>query len=398
MRILVVNSGSSSIKYRLFEMRGEKVLAKGLIANIGGDGAASAPTKDRPAPRHIKDHDEGLDVLFKRLESASAARDGWRPDAIGHRVVHGGAAFDTPVIIDGVVCAAISEQAVLAPLHNPANLAGIYAARRRQPDVPQVAVFDTTFHHGMPAIASTYALPQELARLHGIRRYGFHGTNCAWCLAVVAVHVKQPAESLNVIVAHLGAGASVTAIRAGRSVDTSMGMSPLEGLMMQTRCGDLDPTILLQLLRSGMSVVDLDHLLNHRSGVLGICGESDMLTVSKKSRTGDRDATFAREMYAYRVQKYISAYASVAWPLDALVFTGGVGENDARIRATVCNGLRHLGIALDQASNNQAPIEPAYSIGAGSSSAEVVVVPANEELQIARETVTAVRKAQAGTH
>lgn len=393
MRVLVVNSGSSSIKYQLFDMRGENVLAKGLIANIGGEGSAAAPTKDMPAPEHVKNHDEGLDVVFRAIESAGAAPDAWRPDAIGHRVVHGGAAFDAPVIIDDSVCAAIGEQAILAPLHNPANLAGIYAARRRQPDVPQVAVFDTAFHHGMPPIASTYALPQEVARRHGIRRYGFHGTNCAWCLAAVAAHLKRPAESLNVIVAHLGAGASVTAIRAGRSVDTSMGMSPLEGLMMQTRCGDIDPTVLLQLLRSGMDLADLDHLLNYRSGVMGICGEADMLTVARRSLEGDRDATFAREMYSYRVQKYISAYASIVWPLDALVFTGGVGENDTWVRAMVCDGLRQLALRLDPALN-ETQAETVRSIRAGGSGADILVVPANEELQIARETVGVVLAAR----
>ncbi|MGD0024413.1 MAG: acetate/propionate family kinase [Xanthobacteraceae bacterium] len=397
MHVLVVNSGSSSIKYQLFDMRGEQVLAKGLIANIAPEESVTAAATEAPAPRHVKNHEEGLKELFTAIESAGAARKGWRLDAIGHRVVHGGPRFDAPVIIDDAVCQAIGEQAILAPLHNPANLAGILAARRHQPELPQVAVFDTAFHHGMPAIASTYALPRPLARQHGIRRYGFHGTNCAWSLAAAASYLKRDAESLNIIVAHLGAGASVTAIRAGRSVDTSMGMSPLEGLMMQTRCGDIDPAILLQLLRSGLSLAELDHQLNFHSGVMGICGEGDMLTVARRSLAGDRDAMFAREMYAYRASKYISGYAGIVWPLDALVFTAGIGENDSWVRAAVCRQLRHLGIKLDPALNDLAPTRDVRSVRAGPSEVDVLVVPANEELQIARETVATVLTAQSRT-
>jgi len=390
MRVLVVNSGSSSIKYQLFDMRDERVLAKGLIAGITPEGAAAA--KDEAPAKPVKNHEAGLKELFAALDAAGAAR----LDAIGHRVVHGGAAFGAPVVIDDAVCAAIAAQAVLAPLHNPANLAGILAARRHQPDLPQVAVFDTAFHHGMPAIASTYALPQEVARRHGIRRYGFHGTNCAWCLVATAEHLKREPASLNIIVAHLGAGASVTAVRAGQSIDTSMGMSPLEGLMMQTRCGDIDPAILLQLLRAGMSPAELDRLLNFRSGVMGICGEADMLTVARRSLAGDPDATLAREMYCYRAAKYIGAYAGVVWPLDALVFTAGVGENDAWVRARICDGLQQLGLRLDPALN-AAPSETVRSISGGGSGPEILVVPANEELQIARETIAVLRAASRPT-
>lgn len=392
MYVLVVNSGSSSIKYQLFDMRDEQVLAKGLIANITPAGSAAIPAKNEAAAKPVKDHEAGLKEVFAALETASVGPRGRAFDAIGHRVVHGGPEFDAPILIDDAVCAAIAAQSVLAPLHNPANLAGILAARRHQRDLPQVAVFDTAFHHGMPVVAATYALPQAIACQHRIRRYGFHGTNCAWCLAASAAHLQRDPASLNIIVAHLGAGASVTAVRAGRSADTSMGMTPLEGLMMQTRSGDIDPGILLQLLRAGLNPAELDHLLNFRSGVMGICGEADMLAVARRSLTGDPDATLARDMYCYRAAKYIGAYAGTVWPLDALVFTGGVGENDAWVRTRICDGLQQLGLRLDPALNAM-PAENLRSIRGSGAGAEILVVPANEELQIARETVAVLRTA-----
>ena len=392
MRVLVVNSGSSSIKYQLLEMATEQVVAKGLIAHLTLDPPSSASAAPAAAPH--KNHAAGLEELFATLDAAGAGPKAGAIAAIGHRIVHGGARFAAPTLIDDAVCEAIAAQSVLAPLHNPANLAGILAARQRLPDVPQVAVFDTAFHHGIPAVAATYALPPSVARAHGIRRYGFHGTNCAWCLAAAADHFGRPPGELNLIVAHLGAGASVTAIRAGRSIDTSMGMTPLEGLMMQTRSGDIDPAVPLLLLRNGMSAAEIDQLLNFRSGVGGICGESDMLTVARRSLAGDPDASFARDMYGYRAAKYIGAYAGLVWPLDALVFTAGVGENDARIRAQICARLPQLGITLDPALN-EASAPRLRAIGAPDSRTAVLVIPANEELQIARETVSVLAAARA---
>jgi acetate kinase len=339
-RILVVNTGSSSVKYQLIDMAGEHVLAKGQVAGIGGA---------------VRDHDSALATVFDELGSV-------RPDAVGHRVVHGGTRFSRPVLVDDAVLEAIEALTPLAPLHNPANVAGIRSARLRLPKVPHVAVFDTAFHHTIPAVAATYGLPLDLAVQHGIRRYGFHGTNCAWCLSQVALELGRPPATLNLIVAHLGAGASITAIRRGISVDTSMGMTPLEGVMMQTRSGDVDPGALLHLLRSGMSADALDELLNHRSGLKGLAGEADMKALADRSAAGDEAAAFAREVYCYRIAKAIASYVPLTWPLDALVFTGGIGENDGDVRAKIYDALRELNLG------------------------RVLVVPANEELQIARET------------
>lgn len=377
MRVLVLNSGSSSIKYKLFDMPGEAVVAMGVISGIdaeAGDGAG---------------YERGLAAIFAALSAMAA--DGGRVDAIGHRVVHGGADFSAPVLIDDAVTATIAADVGLAPLHNPANLKGIAAARKARPGVPQIAVFDTAFHRTMPSVAATYPLPRDVAQRHGIRRYGFHGTSCAWSLAAAAAHFARPEEELNLIVAHLGAGASVTAVRAGRSVDTSMGLTPLEGVMMQTRAGDIDPAIVVALMRAGMTADDIDHLLNHESGVKAISGEADMRRVAERAAKGDADAAFAREMYAHRVAKYVGAYAGLVWPLDALVFTGGVGENDAAMREAICARLPQLGLNLDRDRNAEPADGGVRRISAADSRPEVLVIRANEELQIARETVDLVR-------
>jgi len=383
MRVLVLNSGSSSIKYKLFNMAKERVLAEGHIADIGGEGL------DASGRRRALDHDEGLELVFAAI-TADPGFESNHVDAIGHRVVHGGSAFTEPAIVDDAVCAAIEAYASLAPLHNPANLKGIKAAQRLQSGVPQVAVFDTAFHQTIPPVASTYPLPQALAGRHSIRRFGFHGTSCAWALSAVAAHLGCQPGSLNVIIAHLGAGASVTAIHAGRSVDTSMGLSPLEGVMMQTRAGDLDPAILLLLLRSGMSIDEVDGLLNHNAGVKGVAGDADMLAVEKRAEAGDRDAILAREIYVHRARKYIGAYAGLAWPLDALIFTGGVGENDAWVRLEICRGLPQLGLVVDEGRNAGRSDAPVRCIGSAGGGTEIIVVRADEELQIARETAAAV--------
>lgn len=339
MRILVLNSGSSSIKYQLIDMEDESVPLRGNVEGLDRDGG----------------HAQGIEKVFSSLGNE-------KPDAIGHRVVHGGRAFTKPALVDQAVCEAIAAQIPLAPLHNPANLAGISAALERLPGVPQVAVFDTAFHHTLSELASQYPLPAELTQKHGIRRYGFHGTSCAWALSESSRQLGQRPRKLNLIVAHLGAGASVTAIREGLSVETSMGMTPLEGVMMQTRSGSIDPGVLVQLLRTGMSVDELDELLNHGSGMKGVTGEADMKTVAARAAQGDELAVFARGMYCDRMAKQIGAFAGSAWPLHALVFTGGIGENDAGVREGVLSRLSYLTIPV------------------------VLVVAANEELQIARET------------
>lgn len=387
MRVLVLNSGSSSIKYKLFDMDGEAVLAKGAIAGIGGKASSSGAM-------HAKDHSEGLALAFDAIATAHTGH----IDAIGHRVVHGGPAYSAPVPIDDDVCRAIGDNAPFAPLHNPPNLLGIEAARRLRPGTPQIAVFDTAFHRTLPPVAATYALPRELSGRHGIRRYGFHGTSCSWSLGAAAAFLDRRKADLNLIVAHLGAGASVTAIRGGISVDTSMGLSTLEGLMMQTRAGDLDPAIPILLLREGMTADELDRVLNRESGVKGIAGEADMLTVAQRAASGDADAAFARQMYAYRAGKQIGAYASVVWPLDALVFTGGVGENDAGIREAICASLPQLGLILDQAANRRPQEERVRSIRSGGAGPEILIVEADEELEIARETVAVVRGVAPNPH
>ncbi|MCC6983123.1 MAG: acetate/propionate family kinase [Bauldia sp.] len=384
MRILVLNSGSSSIRYKLFDMRDERILSEGHIENIGGAGAGG--------PR-ARDHDEGLEMAFAAI-AADPVFGGDPIDAIGHRVVHGGPDFSRTVIVDDHVCAAIETNSVLAPLHNPPNLKGIRAAQHLKPGVPQVAVFDTAFHQTMPEAASTYPLPPSLSRRHGIRRYGFHGTSCAWALGAVAGYLGRPPATLNLIIAHLGAGASITAVQGGRSVDTSMGLSPLEGVMMQTRAGDIDPAIALILSRDGVDVAEIDRLLNYDSGVKGIAGEADMLTVAKRAEGGDSSARLAREMYVHRACKYIGGYAGLAWPPDALVFTGGVGENDCWIRREISRSLPQLGLLIDDERNERTAEEPVRSIGTGKG-IDTLIVKANEELQIAREAMALIGNAGA---
>lgn len=375
MRVLVLNSGSSTIKYKLFEMDGERVLASGQIAGLDENDMGSA----------ARNHDEALDAITSELGT-----EGDDIDAIGHRVVHGGADFSAPAIVDDAVLTAIEANAVLAPLHNPPALHGIQATRRLRPDVPQVAVFDTAFHRTIPPPASTYPLPDALAQAHGLHRYGFHGTSCAWSVAAASEHFARRPGSLNLIIAHLGAGASITAVKGGRSVDTSMGVSPLEGVMMQTRSGDMDPSIVLMLLRSGKGADEIEDILNHQSGVKAISGDADMLTVAERAEAGAPDATLARAMYVHRIRKYIGGYAGLVWPLDALIFTGGIGENDAWIRRAVCEGLPQLGLVLDEKHNEATSDITVRSLHASGSRVDVLVVRADEELQIARDTVTAV--------
>ncbi len=361
-------------------MDGERVLARGQITGIGDEDGDGSP---------LRSHDDGLSAAFDAITSELSA-DGGDVDAIGHRVVHGGAEFSKPALVDDAVMAAIEANAPLAPLHNPPALHAIEAARRLRPGVPQIAVFDTAFHRTIPPVASTYPIPSALAQKHGFHRYGFHGTSCAWSLTAASEHLRRPAGSLNVIIAHLGAGASVTAVKGGRSVDTSMGVSPLEGLMMQTRSGDIDPSIVLMLLRSGRTVEELEDILNHQSGVKAISGDADMRTVAERAEAGDPDATLAREMYVHRISKYVGAYAGLAWPLDALIFTGGVGENDAWVRRAVCSSLPQLGLVLDD-ERNQAPSDvTARAIHSQESSASILVIRADEERQIARETVATI--------
>jgi acetate kinase len=375
-RVLVLNTGSSSIKYQLFDMGDRSVLAAGLVERIGE--AASG----------VADHGEGFAGVFEALRSSGGLRDGLA--GIGHRVVHGGERFSAPALIDEQVVAAIREQVPLAPLHNPANLLGIETAMAAFPDTPQVAVFDTAFHRTMPPRASRYALPRELADRLRIRRYGFHGTSHAFVARKAAEHLAVPPARLNLITLHLGNGASAAAVAGGRCIDTSMGFTPLEGLVMGTRSGDLDPAIVFFLHReAGMPVEEIDELLNKESGLKGLTGANDMREVERRAAAGDGAAREALDVYCYRVRKYVGAYAAALGRVDALVFTAGIGEHSRAVRAGVCEGLEGFGVRLDPARNG-APSQGPRTVSGDDSAVAVLVVPTDEELEIAEQTLAVV--------
>jgi acetate kinase len=395
-RVLVVNTGSSSIKYQLFEMDSGGVLAAGLVERIGEAGSRLTHRAEGADPLvvedRIADHSDGFDRLFRAFEASG------RPigelAGIGHRVVHGGDRLTAPTLIDDDAVKAIAELSPLAPLHNPSNLLGIRIARARFADTPQVAVFDTAFHQTMPPRAWRYALPAELAEGLRIRRYGFHGTSHAFVSRAAAEHLGRPAAELNLITLHLGNGASVAAVAGGRCVDTSMGLTPLEGLVMGTRSGDLDPAVVFYLHReAGLSVDDIDDLLNKRSGLLGLAGANDMRELERRAAAGAAAAAEAIDVYCYRIRKYVGAYAAALGRLDGLVFTAGIGENSDRVRAGVCQGLELLGIRLNPSRNRARSARP-RTVSADDSPVAVLVVPTNEELEIATQTLTVVTEAR----
>lgn len=393
MNVLVINSGSSSIKYELFAMEPEHSLIAGEVQRIGHPPVTlRQEVRGSHSPGVEKaidapDHDSALAAIIAELDIEETGRD---LIGVGHRVVHGGERFSGPVLIDDAVIEGIADLARLAPLHASANLAGINATRSRLPDVQQVAVFDTTFHHTIPDYAREYALPRAITRKHGIRRYGFHGTSHAFVSAHAAAMLDRPLESLNLITLHLGNGASATAVQRGQSVDTSMGMTPLEGLVMGTRCGDVDPAVPL-LLREieDCSREDVHRILNHESGLFGLCGAGDMREVHNLIASGDADALLALEIFCYRIKKYIGAYFAVLGHVDSLVFTGGIGENDAQVRARVCTGLAGLGIDIDP-ERNTAPGGGERAISTDGSAVALLVIPTDEELEIARLTLACI--------
>jgi len=394
MKILVINTGSSSIKYQLFDLTEETVLAAGVLERIGearsklthqavGSGVNRALVQEGA----VADHREGMKRIVALLTDPQSGviRDAAEIAAVGHRVVHGGEAFQRPVLIDDQVLAAIRKNVPLAPLHNPANLVGIEAARAPFPNVPQVAVFDTAFHQTLPPRAFHYGLPRELYEQHRIRRYGFHGSSHQYVAKEAARLLGRPLAELNMITIHLGNGASITAIEKGKSVDTSMGMTPLEGLLMGTRSGDLDPSILFHLAEFfSMTIGEIHDLLNQQSGLKGICGENDMREILKRRAAGDKLAALAVEIYTYRIKKYIGAYYAVLGEVDALVFTAGVGENAPEIREQATAGLQRLGIVLDPEKNRSSESGP-REIQSKESPVKVLVIPTNEELEIARQ-------------
>jgi acetate kinase len=396
MRIMVLNSGSSSIKYQLFDMSDETALASGIVEQIGeGDSRLRhrGGRDDQEISRAVSapDHRAGFQQIAAALAESGSTDDPNGLSGIGHRVVHGGELFKEPTLIDDGVIAGIREQIPLAPLHNPANVIGIEVARARMPDVPQVAVFDTAFHQTIPPQAYHYALPLDLHEKHHVRRYGFHGTSHRYVAGKAAEHLGRPLGSLNLITLHLGNGASATAIQAGCSVDTSMGLTPLEGLVMGTRGGDLDPAIPFFLARAtGRSPDQVEALLNRESGLKGICGVNDMRTIQQRAAAGDERARLAMDMYAYRIRKYIGAYSAVLGRVDAIVFTAGIGENSAEVRESSCRGMSALGVEIDPARNVSVSPE-APEIQREGAPVEVLVIPTNEELEIAQETLACIR-------
>ena len=392
--ILVVNAGSSSIKYRLIDVGDDAVLCSGLVERIGDDGARirhtrGGETTGRDVP--IADHHAGLRQVMALFDEVGPQLDEVDLVAVGHRVVMGGTGIDGPVVITDRVVADIDALAPLAPLHNPPNLAAIAVARELLPKVPHVAVFDTAFFHDLPPAATTYAIDRTVAEAHAVRRYGFHGISHQYVSGVAAQLVAgdrgDPAD-LRQIVLHLGNGASASAVVGGRPVDTSMGMTPLEGLVMGTRGGDVDPGALLHLARTaGLTVDDLDDLLNHRSGMKGLTGRTDMRDVRRLAADGDPQARLALDVYVRRLRKYIGAYAAVMGGLDVLTFTAGVGENDPIVRAETAAGLGFLGVAVDPARNTAATDGPRV-ISPDGAPVTVLVVPTDEELAIARQAAS----------
>ncbi len=358
----MLNAGSSTLKYRL--LRGSVVLDGGLVERIGEPGGAAA------------DHAAAVERVLEPLRDKQIS-------AVGHRVVHGGVRFREPVLIDDEVLAALREVSELAPLHNPAGVSGIEAARRVLPGVPQVAVFDTAFHATLPEAAATYALDRALAQRYGIRRYGFHGISVRWVAAGAARLLGRPLAELNLIVLHLGNGASATAVAGGRSVETSMGMTPLAGLVMGTRPGDVDPAVVFHLARSGLELDRIEDLYQHHSGLSGLCGENDMRAILRRVEAGDPAATLALDVYCHRIRGYVGAYHAALGRLDAIVFTAGVGEHSAVVRARCLAGLELWGIEVDPARN--AAGAPERIVSPDAARVRVCVVPTNEEAAIAQE-------------
>lgn len=396
MKVLVVNCGSSSIKYQLYEMPEKRVISKGLVERIGEEGSALQhhyADEVRRLEGQIADHEEGMALILETLAGPDGVLETAEEiGAVGHRVVHGGEEFTGSVLITPEVIASIERFADLAPLHNPPNLTGIRAAMHELPDVPQVACFDTAFHATIPEVAYTYALPYQLYEKFGIRRYGFHGTSHRYVARRAAEVLGIDKYALNCITIHLGNGSSMTAVRGGRSVDTSMGLTPLEGLVMGTRTGDFDPAILFYLADRGYDVTSLNKLCNKQSGLLGISGESnDMRTLLQRSEQGDRRAKLAIDVFCYRIKKYIGMYMAVLGRVDAVVFTGGIGENASAVRANACSNLEGLGIVLDAEQNARMVARREGAVSTPESPTAILVIPTDEEAAIADDTYRIMR-------
>lgn len=392
MKILVINCGSSSLKYQLIDMENEEVIAKGLAERIGIEGsvlkhqpkASDKVTIERPMPTHKEALQTLIDALLDK--DYGVIKDMSEISAVGHRVVHAGEKFACSVVINDEVMNALKECIDIAPLHNPPNIMGIEACRELMPNVPMVGVFDTAFHQTMPKEAFIYAIPYEYYEKYKIRRYGFHGTSHKYVSERAAAMLGKPIEELKIITCHLGNGASITAVKNGKSVETSMGFTPLEGLVMGTRSGDIDPAIAKFLAdKEGLNIAQIDQVLNKKSGVLGVSGvSSDFRDVEEAVEKGNERAKLAIDVFIHRVKKYIGAYAAVMNGVDAVVFTAGLGENSDIIRSAICKDMDFLGIELDEEKNRVRGKE--VDISRAGSKVKVLLIPTNEELMIARDT------------
>lgn len=392
MKVLVVNCGSSSIKYQLFNMSDESVLAKGLVERIGLEGAVlthQPAGKDKVViTGDISNHSVGIKLVLEALTDANHGVIASMKEivAVGHRVVHGGEKFADSVLITPEVMRALEECIEMAPLHNPPNILGINACAELMPGVPQVGVFDTAFHQTMPKAAFLYGLPYEAYEKYGVRRYGFHGTSHKYVSQRAAELMGQHMSNLRIITCHLGNGSSLAAIKYGKAIDTSMGFTPLEGLVMGTRCGEIDPAIIPFLMKKeGMTPDQMDEYLNKKSGVLGISGvSSDFRDIEDAAGEGNERAQLALDVFAYKVRKYVGGYVASMGGVDAIVFTAGLGENSIEMRDKICNGLEYLGTRIDHAKNNVRG--KAQEISVDGAKVKIFVIPTNEELVIARDT------------
>ena len=393
MKILVLNCGSSSIKYKLFDMTTKEVMAQGGIEKIGLSGSflkLTLPNGEKKIlEKDVPEHTTGIDFILNTLvsEEYGAIKSLDEINAVGHRMVHGGEKFAKSVLIDQEVLDTFIACSDLAPLHNPANLKGVNAVSAILPNVPQVGVFDTAFHQTMPDYAYMYAVPYELYTKYGVRRYGFHGTSHRYVSKRVCEFLNIPVEGTKIITCHVGNGGSITAVKDGKSVDTSMGLTPLEGLMMGTRSGDIDGGAVTYIMeKEGLDATGISNLLNKKSGVLGVFEKSsDMRDLESAAAAGEPRAVLAENMYFYRIKKYIGAYAAAMGGVDVIVFTGGVGENQANARSGACEGLEYMGVKVDLEKNKTRGVEAIIS--ADDSKVKVVVIPTDEELMIASDTM-----------
>ncbi|MBR5262792.1 MAG: acetate kinase [Clostridia bacterium] len=395
MKILVINAGSSSLKYQLIDMENEAVLAKGICEQLGNDNSAFTHKVPADESKNIKDmpiampdHASAIKVVVDALTSAEngVIADMSEIDAVGHRVLHGAEKFSGSVLVTDEVEETIKECFEWGPLHNPANLTGIKACQAIMKDVPQVAVFDTGFHQSMPDYAYMYALPYEYYEKYGIRRYGFHGTSHRFVSAKAIELLGNPEQS-KVVTCHLGNGSSIAAVVDGKCFDTTMGVTPLEGIMMGTRCGSIDPAIVpIIMKKEGLTPDQMDSVMNKKSGMLGICGTSDNRTIEARAKEGDEKAKLVEKMLCHQLTKYIGSYAAAMGGVDAIVFTGGIGENNPQYRDAVCDKLKFMGVEINYDTNNQLRRGVEGEISTPDSKIKVYVVCTNEELMIARDT------------